>query len=401
MNLGWVDENTEEDQIRRTILHEFGHALGAYHEHTSPYIDIQWNKDVVYQKLLDENGWDAETVDRNMFTVYPVDQSDATEFDIDSIMLYAYEASWTLDGKGAPFNTQLSEHDKTYIKFCYPSENFDAGQFSTMDIRTWEKPQPVDSKLLYYHQKYRSVPQIPVGITSLDANKGANIRIAAEASDATQERFKASLRSWADTTIYSASLTYLEVDPKRFNYLQTGVYNTTETRPWNQPQAKQSKRIEFAKPFADPPRVVTWLQALDMDRNKNWRVKVHATDVDSKGFTIHIDSWADSILYSAGATWLAYPANQPEVTSGRFSTSDIRAWNSPRAENSSTFNFPKAFSKQPKVIMAIDELDYDCQSNLRVRLSTSSVTNTGMTWHLQSWFDSKMYTSGASFFAWA
>jgi hypothetical protein len=50
--------------------------------------------------------------------------------------------------------------------------------------------------------------------------------------------------------------------------------------------------------------------------------------------------------------------------------------------------------------MAINSLDYACGRNLRLRLSTSSVTNTGLTWHLQSWWDSIMYSAGASFFAW-
>ncbi|RBQ74201.1 hypothetical protein FVER14953_08391 [Fusarium verticillioides] len=195
-------------------------------------------------------------------------------------------------------------------------------------------------------------------------------------------------------------MTFLE-QSSRFSYIQTGVFNTQEIRPWNQPQLTQSKRINFATPFKAPPKVITWLQSLDMDKNKNWRIKVYPTDIDNEGFIIHADSWSDSILYSAGVTWLAYPADQPGVASGKFSTEDIRPWNRPQAENSSVFSFSKAFNKTPKVIMALDSLDYDHNKNLRVRLSTSSVTSTGITWHLQSWWDSVMYMSGASFFAWA
>jgi hypothetical protein len=243
------------------------------------------------------------------------------------------------------------------------------------------------------------VPEIPIGITSLDISQSTNIRIRAFASEATTKKFKASLQSWGDTTLYSASMTFLEKS-SRFSYIQTGVYNTEETRPWYQPQLTQSKRVNFATSFNAPPKVITWLQSLDMDKNKNWRIRVYPTDIDNSGFTIHADSWGDSILYRAGVTWLAYPADQPRVTSGKFNTQDVRPWNAPQAENSGTFNFPSSFSKVPKVIMAIDSLDYDHSRNLRLRLSTSSVTNTGITWHLQSWLDSIMYRSGASFFAW-
>ncbi|KAI1376964.1 hypothetical protein F4677DRAFT_416934 [Hypoxylon crocopeplum] len=51
--------------------------------------------------------------------------------------------------------------------------------------------------------------------------------------------------------------------------------------------------------------------------------------------------------------------------------------------------------------MALDSLDYDHKKNLCCRLSMLSVTNTGIRWHLESWSDSIMYSSGASFFAWA
>lgn len=210
-----------------------------------------------------------------------------------------------------------------------------------------------------------------MGLTSLDIDQKANIRIRAFSSDVTQEKFKASLESWADTVLYSASLTWLECSNSRFDYLQTGTYNTQETRPWNNPQLTQSARINFAKPFSSPPKVVTSLQELDMDRSRTWRIRVYATDVDTHGFTVHADSWANSILYSAGVTWLAYPADQPGVTSGKFNTQDVRPWNQPRAENSSTVNFDKAFSKPPKVMMALDSLDYACSKNLRLRLSQS------------------------------
>ncbi|EOD47349.1 uncharacterized protein JDV02_000097 [Neofusicoccum parvum] len=402
MNLGWIDDNRDDDELRQVILHEFGHALGAVHEHESPMAKIPWNKDAVYKSLGgDPNYWSRETVDNNMFTLYALDETAATEFDGESIMLYYFPPEWTTNGKGTSFNTKLSISDKAYIKFCYPGDDYDAGILNTMEVRPWDKPQADNSKSIYYYKKYNEVPQLPMGLTSLDIDQKANIRIRAFSSDATQEKFKVSLDSWADTVLYSASLTWLERSNSRFDYLQTGTYNTQETRPWNSPQLTPSKRINFAKPFSSPPKVVTFLQSLDMDHSRNWRIRVYATDVDTNGFTVHADSWGDSILYSAGVTWLAYPADQPGVASGKFNTQDVRPANQPRAENSSTVNFDKAFGKPPKVMMALDSLDYDNSKNLRLRLSQSQVTNTGITWHLQSWWDSVMYSSGAQFFAWA
>ena len=34
MNLGWLTETTDDNEFRRVVLHEFGHALGLIHEVT-------------------------------------------------------------------------------------------------------------------------------------------------------------------------------------------------------------------------------------------------------------------------------------------------------------------------------------------------------------------------------
>ena len=46
MNLGTLDDTSPPDAIQRTILHEFGHALGMRHEHQNPPAEIPWNKEV-------------------------------------------------------------------------------------------------------------------------------------------------------------------------------------------------------------------------------------------------------------------------------------------------------------------------------------------------------------------
>src|SRR5258706_9892542 len=36
MNYGWLTPDSTDDETRRVVLHEFGHALGLIHEHQSP-----------------------------------------------------------------------------------------------------------------------------------------------------------------------------------------------------------------------------------------------------------------------------------------------------------------------------------------------------------------------------
>ena len=401
MNLASVYQGAPTELLQRKIIHEFGHALGAVHEHQSPLSTIRWNRQAVYKEFGGPpNNWTKAVIDHNILTAYDIGRVQATAFDPDSIMLYEYTGDLTLDGKGTKHNANLSARDLDYMAFCYPPASYDVRQFSTMEVHPDDAPQATSTKDKYFYEKYPAVPQLALGLTSLDISTDQNIRIRAEASQVTTEKFVAGLNCWADTRLYSASMSYLEVSRPRFSYVQTGSYNTTETRPGNKAQLLNTKRITFARPFSARPKVVVWLNALDMDRWHNWRIKVRATNVDTRGFTLHLDSWSDSLLYSAGATWLAYPADQPNVISGRFSTDEFRPWDRPRPDTAGSTVFAKSFRNEiPKVMVALDTLDYLCGKNLRVRLSLSSVSPRFMWWHLQSWSDSVMYSAGASYFA--
>ncbi len=121
MNYGWLRDDTEEDEYRRVVVHEFGHALGAIHEHQSPKAKLQWNKAAVYRVFSGPpNYWTKADIDHNIFNRYSVLTTNSTKFDPDSIMLYAFPPELFLDGKGTKANTSLSDKDKEFIRKMYP-----------------------------------------------------------------------------------------------------------------------------------------------------------------------------------------------------------------------------------------------------------------------------------------
>jgi hypothetical protein len=108
MNLGFLDGGT--------AAHEFGHAIGLAHEHQNPAGGIHWNEAVVIEELSGPpNSWDEATIRHNVLEKYSLDQIKGTEFDLDSIMLYFFPASWTLNGIGTKENNVLSRMDKEFI----------------------------------------------------------------------------------------------------------------------------------------------------------------------------------------------------------------------------------------------------------------------------------------------
>jgi hypothetical protein len=118
MNLGWQDE--------AVILHEFGHAIGMAHEHQNPKGGIEWNPEVVIGDLGGSpNFWSPEQVRHNVLEKYKDDQINGTDFDANSIMLYAFPGTWTTTGIGTHENTKLSALDKQFIasSVAYPGRN--------------------------------------------------------------------------------------------------------------------------------------------------------------------------------------------------------------------------------------------------------------------------------------
>ena len=121
MNYGWLTDASSDDELRRVVLHEFGHAIGLIHEHQSPKHGIKWNRDAVIHDLEGPpNNWDLPTIETNMFKVYAPDAAVASPVDPHSIMMYPIPKAWTLDGTSAGLNADLSADDETLIRIVYP-----------------------------------------------------------------------------------------------------------------------------------------------------------------------------------------------------------------------------------------------------------------------------------------
>jgi hypothetical protein len=116
LNLGWQDQGV--------ILHEFGHMIGLSHEHQNPGGGIVWNEAAVIADLSGPpNWWDEATIRHNVLSKYSADQVHGTEFDLDSVMLYAFPNSWTQNMGATHENDELSHMDREFVK----SENMYPG----------------------------------------------------------------------------------------------------------------------------------------------------------------------------------------------------------------------------------------------------------------------------------
>ena len=122
MNYGWLRDNTADGEYSRVVLHEFGHALGCIHEHQSPKFTRVWNRQAVLKYFQGPpNYWSPADIDHNVLSKYSPQGVSATQFDPQSIMLYAFDGALFADGLGPTnTNTKLSPADVKMIKSMYP-----------------------------------------------------------------------------------------------------------------------------------------------------------------------------------------------------------------------------------------------------------------------------------------
>jgi len=112
MNFAWFDV--------ATVLHEFGHALGLFHEHQSPFENkIKWNLPELYKWGVNTQGWDKTQVDQQVVNMLNPKIVTGSSFDSQSVMLYFFPKNLTLDKRGTSQNCRLSPNDVKYLAEKY------------------------------------------------------------------------------------------------------------------------------------------------------------------------------------------------------------------------------------------------------------------------------------------
>lgn len=124
MNFGWFTDQTSDVEFRRTVLHEFGHALGLLHEHQNPTGGIPWNEEAVYSFYGRTQGWDRQTTYQNVIARQDHDETQYSAYDRNSIMHYPIDPRLTRGNYQVGLNTSLSPTDIDFIAQMYPGRNY-------------------------------------------------------------------------------------------------------------------------------------------------------------------------------------------------------------------------------------------------------------------------------------
>jgi hypothetical protein len=100
--------------------HEFGHMLGAEHEHLHPEMTIPWDKEAVYQHFDATSDLERSRIDLTYFNLLDASEVNHSPYDPKSIMHYAIRQNWTKGDFQIYLNPVLSEKDKAFMTTAYP-----------------------------------------------------------------------------------------------------------------------------------------------------------------------------------------------------------------------------------------------------------------------------------------
>ncbi|KAG9546347.1 hypothetical protein KCU61_g9122, partial [Aureobasidium melanogenum] len=286
----------------------------------------------------------------------------------------------------------------------------DTGIFTTEEVRPRSKPCKSTSRIISLPRNhYKEPPNLAAGFRSLDLSCEAPVRANLVADKITTDSFRVTLETWGEKSLlYSASATWIEhkAYAKDCLFGQFDTHDLPENRGASKRGAQQenSREFVFPQPFKDDCEVICWLNRIDMaSGDRNYRIRAYATDVSRKGFTAHIDTWGDSLLYGGAMCWIAFPKRKRYVQAGSFQTGDVRSWSNPIPETSSQVKFEEGVFKShrpaPTVLCALNFIDMAGNADLRVSVDVNDVDTQGFRWSLKTFEDSTLYAAGASWIA--
>jgi hypothetical protein len=145
-------------EARRLVLHEFGHALGLFHEHQSPKSGCaaEYYEEAVFA-FGALRGWSAEQTMVNFKQIADSPEFNASEIDRKSVMHYSLPPWLFKAGDKSPCwvatNFDLSEGDKTFMAKVYPKPDVVASSPTSTATRSVKAPAAAQNKLADDYRK--------------------------------------------------------------------------------------------------------------------------------------------------------------------------------------------------------------------------------------------------------
>lgn len=369
MNLN-LTSLTPLDRVRAVILHEFGHVLGAIHEHQSPLAQIPWNRPAVYahfNALGNSNDW----IDNNVLNQpFPDSEIDA-DADAHSIMVYPYPPSLTTNCSWVDWTNTLSARDYQRIGMMYPRDQYAVSSFTTN--QSTDTPMDWQSITFGISPQQPAPPQFAAALSSIDmSNRDDDIRVRTEVTDVRTDRYTVGVGTWGNRVFYNGGVSLLRIPAGDPNFRMGTILNA----------GPNSYRIVFEPPFPFGVIPNVFAAFSGIDSGGNWRGALDIHNTNHLQFDIQVSTWGSSNLYSTNVQWIAYPSNLPGVEVGTFTGA---------GGSTGTYQLQNTFYNTPSVFTGFQRFDISSNENARLHVRATAANPNQINWAIETWADSVIY----------
>lgn len=225
------------------------------------------------------------------------------------------------------------------------------------------------------------------GFSHIDCEQSVRTRaMTLSIPDVTPSEFQIQMASFNGCNAYGISCSWMTLPDDL--HLESGSIDTHGTGEMYHDHFTQ--RVVFGQRFASPPKICTWLQEFDYTSdidgstvaNTFTSLFVRADNINEHSFTLHIGSWANRKFRNARAGWFAYPSEEDgkRVKSGRDRVTSAETTQQKKAPF-----YGQPFSRTPATFIAISEIDFAGDSNLRMTSTVKALNNQEMEWSFGTW----------------
>ncbi|KIJ19212.1 hypothetical protein PAXINDRAFT_153713 [Paxillus involutus ATCC 200175] len=185
-------------------------------------------------------------------------------------------------------------------------------------------------------------------------------------------------------------------------------FDTQTVRNGDVRQPDTSTQVNFpGRPFVAPPHLPHGIRQLDVGNNINIRVKTAIENITQTSGIYHITSWADTTFHGGIVDSLNLAPTNLEFLTGehlRIFTSvnmlEVRPLSNPQLQQSKSIGFGDVeFWKKPNIFVALNSFDIGCGANFRLKAYIDNVVQKELTWHIDAWDNTVLYSASATIIA--
>ncbi|KAH6877441.1 hypothetical protein BKA70DRAFT_1412170 [Coprinopsis sp. MPI-PUGE-AT-0042] len=268
------------------------------------------------------------------------------------------------------------------------------------------------------------IPVVLLGVHHLDVRPDSStIQLVSHISNLHPDGFRMYVDSGKDNILHGVHLSWMAISPSlpspsiTTEGIQYGVADSHFSSPQKQGCRRSRHRVNFRWTYEQPPEVFACLAGLTTggDESPQWDMRTYVTNIDQKGFVLHVErvqfSEPNKAVAHAQVSWMAFPYGG--TADLQLACGEINMEDGTQLNEGSTFavgssysmkgwrgklTFAEKFTSPPQVFSAFTSFELPA-TTLRMVSETENITKEGMEWKIGTWIGNPARSATIAFLA--